>query len=152
MKYEKVQTGWFLISLFSVIIFSLTICYLMKIGDDTLPLEIFLTLNISFIIILLTFYSLKIRIDDTGIHIIYGFGLIHITIKPEKINLVRVVKTSWSSGLGIRITEKGMLYNIQGLSAIEISYESKGKSKTVQIGSNDVLALKEFIERKYNVR
>jgi hypothetical protein len=152
MKYEKVQIGWFMILLFSIIIISLTICYLMKIGDSPLPLKVYLTLIISLVLVLLTFYRLKIRVDDSGINIIYGIGLVNVMIKPEKINLVSVIKTSWFSGFGIRITENGMLYNIQGQNAIEISYELKGKNKTVQIGSNDILALKEFIERKYKVR
>jgi hypothetical protein len=151
MKYEKVQIGWFMIILFSIIIISLTICYLMKIGDSPLPLKVYLTLIISFVLVLLTFYRLKIRVDDSGIHIIYGIGLVNVMIKPEKINLVSVIKTSWFSGFGIRITENGMLYNIQGENAIEISYELNGKNKNVQVGTNDVLALKEFIEKKYNV-
>lgn len=149
MKYEKVQTGWFMIIIFSLIIVCLTISYLMKIGDNSLPTIVFIPMIVSFIIFFLIFYRLKIRVDDSGIHIIYGIGLIHIKIKPEKVNQVGVVKTPLYYGLGIRITEKGMLYNIQGRDAVQVSY-FKGKDKTVLIGSNDAIALKDFIEEKYS--
>jgi hypothetical protein len=151
MKYEKAQTGWFIIVLFSTVIAILTICYLMNIGSRPLPLDVYIILATIFILLLLVFYRLKIRVDNSAIHIIYGIGLVHIRINPEKINQVTIVKTPWYSGLGIRITEKGMLYNIQGQNAVEISY-LKGEVKTVQIGSNDALALKQFIENTYNVK
>jgi hypothetical protein len=150
MKYEKTQIGWFMIILFSIVLVSLTICYLMKIGNHPLPLNAYISLTTLFVFVSLVFYRLKIRVDNSGIHIIYGIGLVHIKIKPEKILKVTLVKTPWYLGLGIRVTDKGMLYNIQGQNAVEISYV-KGKVKTVQIGSNDALALKHFIATIYNV-
>ena len=151
MKYEKAQIGWLMIVLFSIVSINLTICYLMKIGNRPLPLDVYIILMSIIVLVLLVFYRLKIRVDNLGIHIIYGIGLVYININPEKINHVRVVKTPWYSGLGIRVTGKGMLYNIQGSHAIEISYV-KGNIKTVQIGSNDALGLKQFIEKTYNVK
>lgn len=123
----------------------------MKIGNNPLTLNVYIIFTSIFVLVLLIFYRLKIRVDNSGIHIIYGIGLIHIKIKPEKINHVRVVATPWYYGLGIRVTDKGMLYNIQGTNAIEISY-TKGNIKTVQIGSNDALILKQFIDKIYNVK
>ncbi|RYF26941.1 MAG: hypothetical protein EOO42_00120 [Flavobacteriales bacterium] len=150
MRYEKVQTGWIIIIIFSIIICSLTISYLTKIGTKPISFMIYMISTAILVLVLLMFYRLKVRVDKLGIHIIYGIGLVHIIIKPEKINHVKIVKIPFSSGLGIRITEKGMLYNIQGRDTVEISF-LKGKSKIVQIGSNDAFALKAFIEKKYNV-
>ena len=110
-----------------------------------MPLELHLVLMLVFILVLLTFYKLTIRVDHLGIHILYGIGLVHIKISPERINWVKVIKTPWYYGYGIRLTEKGMLYNIQGKTAVEISYFKK-TNKTVQIGSNDASGLKHFIE------
>ncbi|MEQ7799955.1 hypothetical protein ABDJ41_09075 [Pedobacter sp. ASV1-7] len=150
MKYEKVQIGWGMILIFSIVVICLTISYLMKIGDNPLPTKVFVPIIASFILFILIFYRLKIRVDDEGIHIIYGIGLIHIKINPLEIIQIKIIKTSLSQGLGIRITEKGMLYNIQGRDAIEMTYFN-GKSKTVLIGSKDTIALKEFIEKKYSL-
>ncbi len=150
MTYEKTQTGWLTIFIFSIVMVNLTVCYILEIGTSPLPLEVYLILMSIFALLLLVFYRLKIKVDGSGIHIVYGIGLIHIKIEPEKINRVTVVKTPWYAGFGIRITEKGMLYNIQGLNAVEISY-LKGTNKTVQIGSNDALGLKHFLEKAYPV-
>jgi hypothetical protein len=151
MIYEKVQTGWFLIILFSIIICSVTLCYLLELGNKPLSLTGYIISTTILASVLLVFFRLKVKVDDLGIHIVYGIGLVHILIKPEEINYVSVVKTPFTSGLGIRMTEKGMLYNVQGLDAVEISF-FEGKSKIVQIGSNDAVSLKAFIEQKYNIK
>lgn len=151
MKYEKTQIGWLMIVLVTIVIAILTILYLKKIGNHPLPLNVYIILTGIFVLVLLVFYKLKISVDNSGIHIIYGVGLVHIKINPEKINQVSTVKTPWYSGFGIRITEKGMLYNIQGHDAVEISY-LEGTTKTVQIGSDDAIMLKQFIEKAYNVK
>lgn len=150
MKYQKTQIGWFMIILFLFFIAHLTYVYLQQSGNNPLPFGAYIVLFIAFIGILLCFYKLQVKIDDLGIQVIFGIGLIHIRIKPEKVYHVRVVNTPWYYGLGIRFTSKGMLYNIQGSSAVEINYLD-GKNKTVLIGSNDSHALKNFIIEKYHV-
>ena len=139
-------------SIIFLVIISSTISYLMRLGTNPLSLNGYLILTITLIIVLLMFYRLKIRVDDLGIHVIYGIGLIHIKINPEKVKQVKIVKTPWYYGLGIRFIGRGMLYNIQGSHALEIAYSNrKDKDRTVLIGSNDTIALKDFIEKKYNV-
>lgn len=150
MKYEKSQTGWFMVGIFLLIFIHLTIAYYFQLGNKPLSTTAFATLVVVFIIILLCFYRLKICVDDVGIHIIYGIGLIRIKIAPTKVVQVKIVRNPWYFGWGIRFTNKGMLYNIQGSSAVEISYID-GKNKTVRIGTDDPLALKEFLERKYEI-
>lgn len=135
MKYEKTQIGWLMILIFSLIIIQLTLAYCYQLGDNPLPLGAFIALSLLFILLLLVFYRLKIRVDSSGIHVIYGIGLIHININPQEIYQVSAVKTPWFYGLGIRFTGKGMLYNIQGFHAVEIYYLD-GKKKTVLIGSS----------------
>jgi amino acid permease len=150
MKYEKTQIGWLMIIIFSVVIISLTLSYLQKFGETPLPLNIFLVLLIIFFSVLLVFYKLKIKVDQDGVHVIYGLGLVHIKIKPEKVFAIRVVKSPWYYGLGIRFTPKGMLYNIQGSKAVQVTY-AEGKNKTVLIGTNDPENLKKALETKYGL-
>jgi hypothetical protein len=150
MKYEKSQTGWVMLILFSLIILNLTIAYLKQSGSRPLPLGAFLVLVVLFLTALLIFYRLKIRVDNNGLHVIYGIGLVHVKINPEKVFDVRIVKSPWYYGLGIRFTPKGMLYNVQGLTAVRLSY-LEGKNKTVTIGSNDPERLKSVLEHKYGL-
>lgn len=150
VKYQKTQIGWLMIIIFSLIIIHITLAYLLKIGDKPLSFNVYIILLSVFLLTFLTFYKLKIVVDSSSIHIIYGIGLVHIRIKPQKIHSVNVVKVPWIYGLGIRFTGKGMLYNIQGRDAVEISYFD-GKKKTVLIGNDNPLLLKDFIEKVYAV-
>jgi hypothetical protein len=150
MKYEKNQPGWVLVILFSLIILNLTIAYLKQSGSNRLPLNAFVALLVLFLTAILIFYRLKIRVDNNGLHVIYGIGLVHVKINPEKVFDVRIVKSPWYYGLGIRFTPKGMLYNVQGLTAVRLSY-LQGKNKTVTIGSNDPERLKKVLEHKYGL-
>jgi hypothetical protein len=95
----------------------------------------------------LLFYKLRIKIDGGGIHLIYGTGLIRKTIRPDRIDQLTVLKTPWYCGLGIRITPKGILYNIHSLRAVKIDYVKRGRQKTVMIGTPEPEDLREFLRR-----
>ncbi|WP_353134131.1 hypothetical protein [Pseudopedobacter sp.] len=151
MKYESNQTGWLFIILISATVIVITFSYYLQLGDNPLSMNSLRLALFVFILILINFYKLKIRVDDTGINILYGIGLIHIKIQPDAMVSVQTVKTSWLSGFGIRITFNGMLYNIQGRDAVRINYFQDGKSKTLTIGSKEPDKLKVFLERKYKV-
>ncbi len=150
MKYQSTQIGWLMIIVFSLAIAHTTLSYLLEFGDNPLPFSVYAILLLVFIAVLLVFYKLKIVVDELKINVIYGVGLVHFKIKPEAIHSIKVVKVPWMYGLGIRYTSKGMLYNIQGRNAVEISYWD-GKEKTVLIGCKDPLELKGFIEKVFPV-
>lgn len=149
MKYQRTQVGWWMIALMTLIIVNVTLDYFLKFGNRPLPLSAYLILLFVFISVFLIFYKLKIVVDQSTIHIVYGVGFVHIKIKPETIHSVKVVKVPWMYGWGIRFTNKGMLYNIQGRRAVELYYRTNGKEKRVWIGSDDPASLKDFIEKAY---
>ncbi|ADY54001.1 hypothetical protein Pedsa_3468 [Pseudopedobacter saltans DSM 12145] len=151
MKYESNQTGWFFIAIMLAVVIVITTTYYYQLGNNPLPANVFQLLLFVFILILINFYKLKIRVDDTGINILYGIGLIHIKLQPDTITSIHAVKTSWLYGFGIRITFNGMLYNIQGRDAVRISYLQDGKLKTATLGSAEPEKLKAFLEKKYKV-
>ncbi len=151
MKYDKTQIGWFLIAVFLLIIFSVSIAYFKQVGARPLTENAYYTLLFLFIALLLLLYKLRIKVDDKGIRIIYGIGLIRFTINPEKINYVKETKTSLLYGWGIRFIPGGMLYNIQGTKSVELSYfKNETKSKIVRIGSADCQNLMKAIKERYN--
>jgi hypothetical protein len=150
MKYDHTQTGWLMVNIMGLSIFIITLAYLNRWGSQPIPGWGFMVMVALFVLVTSLFYKLRIRIDNEAIHIIYGIGLIHIRIRPERVDRVRVVRNPWYYGLGIRFTPRGMLYNIQGRDAVEIEY-FRGISRRVCIGSDDSRNLKRFIERKYGV-
>lgn len=80
----------------------------------------------------------------------YGIGLIRIRFKIDKLEATQIIKTPWYYGLGIRVTPKGMLYNIQGSKAVEIKYLGNGKSKSVMIGTAEPELLVKALEDNFN--
>ena len=92
------------------------------------------------------FYKLTVELSDSTLKLTYGIGLIRIKFKIDELLQTNIIRTPWYYGLGIRITPKGMLYNIQGLKAIKIDYTSSGKRKSVMIGTPEPDQLKKALE------
>jgi|SRR6476661_6903238 len=150
MKYDKSQTSWLVIVVFLSVILIISVAFFRQAGEKPLPENVYYTLLGIFISVLLFFYKLRIKVDERGIHIIYGIGLIRIRIHPDEINNVKEVKSSFLYGWGIRFIPGGMLYNIQGLKTVEISYFNK-KNEIVRIGSADCDNLIAAIKERYHL-
>lgn len=150
MMYDKSQTGWLVILIFVPIIVFMPLAYIKQWGDNPVTLGSLIVLTGIMVFIALLFYKLRIKIDDAGIHLIYGIGLVRKTIRPDRVDHIECIKTPWYYGLGIRITPKGILYNIHSLKAVRIEYQKGGKQKRIMIGTPQPEELKEFLQHKYN--
>lgn len=148
-NFKNVQIGYFVSIILLIIIAIFPISYIYKWGNNPMPLPITIIAMIIFFIALLLFYKLKIVVDDNGINLAFGIGLICFNIKPEKVDSVRVTKIPCYYGLGIRYTPLGKLYNIQGTEVVEIKYLKANKKMTVLLGSNKCEDLKNVLENKY---
>ena len=149
MNYKESQTGWLLIGIFAVAILFHCLAYINQWGNNPMPIAIFLSMLALFIFILLLFYKLTLKIEDEGIKVIYGIGLIRITLRIDLLHHAEVIRTPWYYGLGIRFTPKGMLYNIQSRRAVRLDYQSGKKRKTVMLGTTQPEQLKKFLERRF---
>ena len=144
MKYRNTQIGWLIISIFMGTILFTCLMYMEQLGEpiSSTPLA---SIVVFFIILLSLFYKLTVEVEGSIVKIIYGIGLITIRLKMDDLNNVVETRTPWYAGLGIRLTAKGMLYNIQSLSAVELHYTRKGKKNTVMIGTPEPALLKAAI-------
>ena len=134
MKYVEEQVGWWIFLAFIPIIFIVMFFYILNIGKQTMPLLILVLLICVFIITTLLFYKLSIKLNDKYLIISFGIGLFKKKIKISDIKDVKKIKTKWYTGWGIRIVKNGILYNIQGLYAVELTF--KDKKSIVQIGTS----------------
>ena len=150
MVYQKSQIGWFLIGLFSAVSVFLVLAYWYQWGTNPLPKIPFLIALAIQIVVLLLFYQLTITVNPSGIRIRYGIGLIHISLRMEKLLQVDAIKTPWYYGLGIRITPQGLLYNIQGSKAVRLVYQNRNKKKTIMLGTTEPEVLKRVLEKTFN--
>ena len=133
--YRKSQYGWLLIIVVTGILCFLLLSSSNQWRDDDLPVLPFVLGFVFFTVILLLFYKLTVQIRGSQLRLLYGIGIVEIVFPIEELIHVEAIRTPWWWGLGIRITPKGMLYNIQGLRAVRIEYISKGKHKSAMVGS-----------------
>ena len=139
MLYKHTQIGHLII--IALIIPLLILFFAMTITEFTKSLPIvFFTLLIS----LTLFYSLTVEIDETKLIVKFGFGIINKKFILKDIESCHVVKNPWYYGWGIRLTPHGWLYNISGLSAVEIQMKN---GKKYRIGTDEPKNLERAIAR-----
>ena len=128
-RYKHTQTGYLLITLYSIAI--LFLGYL-NIMTNFHPLAL-----IGLIIVLMvlgTFARLTVTVDDQMIRIQFGVRIIRKNFPLKEIEAYRVVKNPWYYGWGIRFTPRGWLFNVSGFSAIELQMKN---GKRYRIGTDD---------------
>lgn len=91
----------------------------------------------------LLFHSLRVDVDEVGVRIRFGPGLIRRSYPWERIHSARPVRTKWWHGWGIHRTPQGWLYNVEGLDAVEVELMD---GKKVLIGTDEPERLATAIE------
>jgi hypothetical protein len=138
-----------LVLIFATAILYLYLAYANQWGNNPLPFAPFLLLSILCFVICLLFYKQTVEIDGSTLKLIYGIGLIKLKFKIDQLERTEIIKTPWYYGLGIRITPKGMLYNINGSKAVKIEYRSNGKNKSIMVGTADPEQLKRALDKTF---
>lgn len=103
-------------------------------NSPTASIITFATLSVITTLVLLNFYKLDIIIDQTHLTFKMGIGLIRGKYPLASISGCKAVRNSFYNGLGVRIISNGMLYNVWGLKAVELTFTNK--SSVVRIGTN----------------
>ncbi|MHB1278704.1 MAG: hypothetical protein ACYC1Q_09910 [Bacteroidia bacterium] len=152
MTYKKTQIGWFAIWTFIPGIILMYLFYDYEWGNNPLPFSLFLVMCGLFVLILAMFYRLKTEIDGNTIRLSYGIGLIRFRFTIDSLVEAKIIRTPWYYGIGIRITPKGMLYNIHSRDAVEISYLRDGKMKSFMLGSAEPEELKRALDKAFGAR
>ncbi len=114
--------------------------------DEVIPIIIFGFIMVTLIICLLIFYKLTITIDDTYLNFKLGIGLIRRSFRLSDIKSCTPVRNSAIWGIGIRMIPSGWLYNISGLSAIELSF--KNRKTKIRIGTDQPEEVAEAVREK----
>lgn len=131
--------------IFAPIILFLYLAQLNQWGDNPLPFIPFVFITVFFIVLCSLFYKLTVELDGSTLKLTFGIGLIKFKFNTAELEHIEIIKTPWYYGLGIRVTPKGTLYNIQGSKAVMIKFRSKGKSKSILVGSPEPAQLKKAL-------
>ncbi len=80
------------------------------------------------------FYRLQVIADEAQLKIKFGIGLINTGFTWQDIEACRAVRNKWYFGWGVRKIDKGWMYNISGLDAVEISMKD---GRAYRIGTDE---------------
>jgi hypothetical protein len=80
------------------------------------------------------FYRLQVIAEETELRIKFGIGLIKTSFRWQDIEACRAVRNKWYFGWGVRKIDKGWMYNISGLDAVEISMKN---GRAYRIGTDE---------------
>ena len=145
IKYQKSQISKWILILVTISFPLIASSYYYKWGNHpTSLLTLGLVILVLFIVSVL-FYKLTIKIDGTNISAIFGIGLIKKSMPLNDIdaNSIEEIKIPWYTGIGIRVTKYGVLYNTKPGKALRL--KSKSKNKTFLVGTDDYIQIKEIL-------
>lgn len=126
--YRHTQIGYTILICVAVVVLVLaTAGYLAKTLHWMLPAIALLTLAATL------FGSLTTEITDGELRCVFGIGLIRKRFPLRTVVRVEIVRNSWIWGWGIRYTPHGWLFNVSGLSAVELTQTN---GKRVRIGTD----------------
>jgi hypothetical protein len=132
--YRHTQIGYPILICVAVVVLVLaTAGYLAKTLHWMLPAIALLTLAATL------FGSLTTEIADGELRCVFGIGLIRKRFPLRSVVRVETVRNSWIWGWGIRYTPHGWLFNVSGLSAVELT-QTHGKRVRVGTDRPDDLA------------
>lgn len=128
-RYTHTQVGYAII--FSLLTGMLLIAFLTSLYSlHPVPFIVFGILGICLIL----FSTLTVSIREDILNLRFGPGLIRKKFLLREIESCRTVKNSWTYGWGIHLTPHGWLYNVSGLSAVEIRMKN---GKGYRIGTDE---------------
>jgi len=84
------------------------------------------------------FSTLTVIVRDGAMHVFFGPDLIRRRIPLRRIREVRVVRTPWYYGWGVRLTPSGWLWNVSGLDGVEVQFDDGHRFR---VGSDDASGL-----------
>jgi hypothetical protein len=128
-EYKHTQVGYIHVIAWSAIILFLA-CINIFTGFE--PYTLIFLILLAVLLALLS--TLTVRVGGGAITVQFGVGIIRKRILLSDVETYAKVRNPWYYGLGIRYTPRGWLYNIFGLSAIELLMKN---GRTCRIGTDD---------------
>jgi hypothetical protein len=108
----------------------------MTIPPMTMPIRL-LPVAVIFLALLL-FGTLAVAVDERQLSLRFGIGLIRRNIPLADIRSFKAVRNPWYYGWGVRFNQAGRLYNVSGLSAVDLLLND---GKHVRVGTDEPEAL-----------
>jgi hypothetical protein len=136
--YRHTQPGWVVGGSLAVV--PLVILALMPRDQAWIPL---LPIAVIAVLGLLIFGALTVEVNRKAIRLRFGIGLVRKAVPLERVRSWRPVRNPWYMGWGIRLGPGYTLWNVSGLSAVELVLAD---GRRFRIGTDEPEALSRAIE------
>jgi hypothetical protein len=132
--YRHRQFGWVIVGTIVPVILLLVI-----LGLPTARFSAELAVPFALLTsVLFLFGAMTVTVDQKHVALWFGVGVIRKRIALNEIRSYRCVRNPWYYSWGIHLVPGGTLYNVSGLSAVDVLLAS---GKHVRIGTNEPQAL-----------
>lgn len=128
MQYKNTQLGLAMLSVLGLVLLLLIFASISKPNEPI----VFAFLIVGVVAIL--FSTLTIKVKEGKVKWFFGPRFWKKSLEISQIESAKVIRTKWYYGLGIRLIPTGWLYNVSGLTAVELKLKD---GKTVSLGTND---------------
>jgi hypothetical protein len=137
-SYHHTQVGWaIIIPLVFILIVTLGIAMF-----STRTLGAWHLISGACAVVLSLFCTLTVTVADGWVSCSFGVGLIRRRIRGSDVQRAETVRNKWYYGWGIRLTPHGWLWNVAGLDAVELTFNS---GKKFRVGADEPENLVEAI-------
>jgi hypothetical protein len=138
-EYRHTQIGYLIL----IVIVVAALGIVASLPSDVRPV----TLGVAGLLVIsaVLFSSLTVVVTDGELRFHFGPGFWRKRFALDEIKAATPAQNSWWEGWGIRITPRGMLYNVSGTSAVEIEMLS---GQRFRIGTDEPEALVQAILTK----
>ena len=99
---------------------------------------LFIAIGVILFIFSALFSSLTIIVSDTQLESHFGLGVWRKRVSLDDIVSATITRNAWLEGWGIRFTRRGMLYNVSGTRAVEVTLRT---GRAFRLGTDEPEAL-----------
>lgn len=144
MNYKHTQIGYLI--LFALLCVTLLFGFILTQNEFNDSILAFMLL---ILLILASFSSLKVMVDENHLRIKFGYGIFKKRFMLREIVSARTVKNHWYYGWGIRVWfwPYMLIYNVSGFDAVEITMKN---GKIYRIGTDEPAKLEQVILQSIN--
>jgi len=148
MKYKHTQIGYLMIVVTLILLIFFVWVHITAAAEppsvDSGSNFAITAIMTSILFILVSFWSLQVCIDETYLHIKFGYGIYQKKFLLNEVISAKTVKNHWYYGWGIRgwLWPNMWIYNISGFDAVEIKLRN---GKTYRIGTDEPKQLEKAI-------
>jgi hypothetical protein len=134
MEYRHTQWGRLSVPL--ILLGTVAVVLLVAADDETstFAASVIAAFIVAISALLLLTSRLEVTVGNGSVTAAFGFGWPRKTVVLADVKEVRRVRNRWWYGFGIRKIPDGWMYNVWGLEAIDVEYET---GKVFRIGTDD---------------